>query len=123
MPTVAARIRAGSVDFAMTSSTIITWSKLSLLPGRVLREQIQGVIVENIDDVSQVEDGILLVHHHVSRVWHVLLVETLDVQDDFVSKFCLLSMLGMHFRDDIIEDGATLHLPKIKQLKPKSSNA
>ena len=34
--------------------------------------------------------GVLLVHHHVSRTEHVLLVETLDVQANLIAKLGLL---------------------------------
>ena len=44
--------------------------------------------------------GVLLVHYHVSSAGHVLLVENLDVADDIVTRFVLLSTLVAHLHGE-----------------------
>ena len=46
------------------------------------------------------ESGVLLVHYHVFGAGYVLLVETLDVADDIVTRFALLSTLVVHLHGE-----------------------
>merc|ERR1712125_214696 len=49
-----------------------------------------------IELLGLAQGGVLLVHHHVSGARHVLLVETLDVQANVVTRLGLLSTLVVH---------------------------
>merc|ERR1712190_218055 len=52
------------------------------------------------------ERRILLVHHHVTSVWHVVLVQALNVQADVIAWVCKVDTLVVHFhREDLPSAG------------------
>merc|ERR1711935_996329 len=57
-----------------------------------------------IELLGLAQGGVLLVHHDVTATWHVLLVQTLDVEANIVTRLGLLGTLMVHLHSEHLAD-------------------